>query len=196
MIEKYEQYLNYLNPKFANYFEQQKPYIYCKEGCSICCETGLYPHSKLEFEYLMIGLNSLPEDKKQQVQDNIKQIKIDRQNITDGKGYYKCPFLLNKSCSIYNYRSMICRTYGLLHFSYDENNKEKFNIPACVANGLNYNQVYDNEKETISAEMYAASGIQEEPLSYNISLKLLLDNSYTQDLGIEFGENKSLVDWF
>lgn len=196
MIENYEKYLDLLAPYLQKYFDQQKPYIHCKEGCSICCETGLYPLSNLEFDYMMIGLNSLPKKEKQQIYKSIEQIKIDRQNITDGIGYYKCPFLLDKKCSVYRYRSIICRTYGLMHFWEDKDNNQRFNIPCCVSDGLNYSEVYDEERGTISAQKYAQSGIEAEPLSYNLGLKYLLSCEFAKDLKLEFGENKSLIDWF
>lgn len=194
MIQKYEKYLEFIGSYLKKYFDQQKPYIHCKEGCSICCETGLYPTSKLEFDYLMLGMESLADSEKKQIIDNINQIKIDRQNVTDGIGYYKCPFLLNKKCSVYKHRGIICRTYGLLQITYDKDDKQRYQIPCCVSNGLNYSSVYDEATQSISVTKFAKLGIKEEPLSYNLGLKYLLNNEHTTDLN--FGENKSLIDWF
>lgn len=196
MIEKYEKYLDILGSYLKKYFEQQKPYIHCKEGCSICCETGLYPLTKVESDYLMVGFKALSEIEKQQIYENIKKIKNYRKTIKEGQGYYQCPMLINNRCSIYNYRGIICRSYGLMQFYFDENNIQKYRIPCCASNELNYSEVYDENTETISMEMYTASGIKEEPLSYNLSLKYLLNNEITKNLGIDFGETKSLVDWF
>ena len=197
MIENYEKYLEILNSYLTKYFDQQKPYIHCKEGCSICCETGLYPLSNLEFDYLTIGFHMLSPEEQRQVKENIKQIKTDRENNKDDEiGYYKCPFLLNKRCSAYKYRGIICRTYGLLHFTTDKDDNQKFNVPCCVSDGLNYSSVYDEEKQMISAEKFSKLGIEEEPLSYNLGLKYLLNNEFTTQLNLTFGENKNLIDWF
>lgn len=194
MIRKYEKYLDFIGSYLEKYFEQQKPYIHCKEGCSICCETGLYPLSKLEFDYLMVGMGLLNDTEKKQVLDNIQQTKKSCKSV-DGKDvYYQCPFLLNKRCSVYNHRSIICRTYGLLQFVTDKDDKNSFHIPCCVTEGLNYSSVYDESTQTISVEKFLKLEIKEEPLSYYIGLKYLLDNEYTADL--EFGEVKNLINWF
>ena len=34
MIENYEKYLEFISGKIDGFFEKQKPYIACKEGCS------------------------------------------------------------------------------------------------------------------------------------------------------------------
>ena len=48
--------------------------INCTAGCSACCETGDYPVSQLELEYLMQGFASLDNTLKLEVQKNIKTI--------------------------------------------------------------------------------------------------------------------------
>lgn len=196
MLEKYEKYLDILSSYINKYFEQQKPYIHCKEGCSICCETGIYPLTKVEFEYLSVGFNNLPTDEKAQIYENIKEIKEYRKNITEGPGYYKCPMLINNRCSVYEHRGIICRSYGLMQFYFDDNNIQRYRIPCCASDGLNYSEVYDEKAENISMEMYTKSGIKEEPLSYNLGLKYLLNNEFTKELELDFGESKGLVDWF
>ena len=59
---------------------------------------------------------------------------------------------------------------------------------------MNYSEVYDEVNQKISLEKYNASGIEAEPLAYNLGLKYLLNSEFTS--GIDFGENKSLIDWF
>lgn len=193
MIIKYIKYIETINSHIQKFFEQQKPYIHCKEGCSICCEKGHYPLTELEYEYVKIGFNNLSLEEKQSIKDKAIKIKMEIQNSQEEKPYYECPFLLNKRCSIYKHRGIICRTYGLLHFYETKDGTQKFNIPCCVSNGLNYSNVYDEEKQTISAEKYKLSNIKEEPLSYNLGLNYLLNNELTKD--ITFGETKALIDW-
>lgn len=190
-MEKYKEFLDNLTKYLQKYFEQQKPFIFCKEGCSICCETGHFPVTNVEFEYLMEGFDKLSDEHKLIVIDNYDKAKEQREKDAE-KGYYSCPFLINNKCSVYENRAIICRTYGLLQTSYDDEGKEKFYIPCCASMGLNYSNVYDTQKSIISSEMYAKSGITEEPLSYNIGLKYLLKSELAQS--VEFGESKPLIE--
>ena len=192
-IKKYELYLAYLMPKLEKFFQEQSPYIYCKEGCSHCCEKGEYPFSELEFAYIMYGSKSLTPQIINELNNNISQIKqAQKNNTTNNKFLYKCPFLINKRCVVYNFRGLICRTHGLAFF--DKNNK--LVVPACVDKGLNYSNVYDFEKQNLSSKKCKELGIKQEPLAHNVGLHFILDNSITNQLKINFGENKSLIDWF
>lgn len=197
MIEKYETYLELIESRLLKkYFEQQKDYIFCKEGCSSCCESGQYPFSGLEYKYAMQAYEALDEQQKKIIQDKVKKIKKVRGNDELKDFMYECPFLIDKKCSIYNNRGIICRTHGLLFFLTDKDGNRSNKIPDCANYGLNYSNVYDDEKKTISQELWEKSGIETEPVAYNISLKTLLNNGATKELELEFGEEKALIDWF
>lgn len=158
----YIEFLENLDKKLGEYFNTHKKFIHCKLGCSACCEKGDYPLSKIELEYLMQGYISLNNETKVQVQNNIKKIE------TGGA----CPFLINKKCSIYPYRPIICRVHGLAYICKDNTVK----LPFCVNNGKNYADVYENGEITINP---------------------VLDNLDTQNVlkDFDFGEIRNLVDW-
>ena len=196
MIKKYEQYLEQLNGFLKKFFDQQKPYIFCKEGCAICCETGEYPFSELEFKYAMLGYNTLSDKEKNIIKAKIKEIKNEKKISTDKKFMHACPFLIDKKCSIYKNRGIICRSYGLLSYTTNKNEEQIYCIPCCVDKGLNFSNVYDIEAKMISSKLWQETGIEVEPVSYNLGLKFLLDNDMTQKLQLEFGESKALIDWF
>lgn len=197
MTKDYELYLNIMQKKyFDKYFEQQKEYMFCKQKCSKCCEFGEYPFSGLEFKYAMIGYEGLNDEKKALVKEKIKKVKALQADWKDGEFMYECPFLLDKMCSIYEHRGMICRTHGLMFYYIDENGEEKNKAPNCMCSGLNYSQVYDENTKTISNEMMKKSGIETEPVAYNLSLKFLLNNELTKKMELDFGEEKALIDWF
>lgn len=72
-------------------------YTPCREGCSYCCEYDELAITEIEIQYIEKNLN------------------ISRNLLTIGppvKGR-KCPFLKDRSCSIYPYRPFLCRK----HFS-------------------------------------------------------------------------------
>lgn len=197
MLDLYEKYLKLVESKLLNkYFSQQKDYIFCKEGCDFCCKNGEYPFSDLEFKYLMLGFEFLDENTKSIIRSNVSNLKEQKKQSTQKPFVYECPFLINKRCSVYNHRGLICRTHGLLFFSIDDDGKVKNKMPYCVNLGLNYSNVYDKETKMISQELWDKSKIETEPVAHNISLKALMKNDAVQYLGLEFKELRALIDWF
>lgn len=203
-LASYKAYLNLIEERMLNkYFEQQKPYICCKAGCSHCCEKGQYPVTKIELAYLLLGFSQLSNETKSKILAKIQKLKQDKvkfesENPNSEEGFmYECPFLENHKCSVYDYRAIICRTHGLMFFILDEKTKEEKNkIPFCVHLGLNYSNIYDEKTKVLSLEKMKALGIEQEPLAYNLSLKTLLNNEIAKNLDFEFGEVKTMLDWF
>ena len=62
MFENYEKYLEFLNLKLQGFFENQKPYIFCKKGCAKCCKNAQFPFSCVEVAYLTSKLKTLDEN--------------------------------------------------------------------------------------------------------------------------------------
>ena len=192
-IQKYQLFLKFFEPKLTKFFEEQKPYIFCKEGCSHCCEKGEYPFSQIEFSYLMMGVRTLPLEMVAEIEKNVTQIKEDKKNHTEDTPFmHACPFLINKRCCLYQYRGIICRTHGLAFFS----KAGKILVPACVDKGLNYSNVYDFENKTISDTKYEELGIEQEPLAHNVGLHFMTNNSFNESIKLDFGELKPMLDWF
>jgi len=199
MIEKYEKYLELIGyGLIQKHFEEQKDYIKCKQGCSFCCESGQYPFSEVEFEYLMLGYNTLSDEEKAIIQSKVQEVKSLKSEIieTEDKRFmYECPFLINKKCSVYKYRGIICRTHGLLFFMVDKDGKSSNKMPDCATKGLNYSNVLDLKTGILSVELWEKTGIKTEPVAYNLSQKAMLKNVLTEELQLEFGQTKALIEW-
>lgn len=195
-MEVYEKYLEIIDKYLVKFFDQQKDYIFCKEGCSICCENGSYPFSKLEFDYLIYGFTKLPEELKNQITNDIKRLKEEKIKSGDAKFFHKCPFLIDKKCSVYKYRALICRNYGLMYFYKNKSGEQRYHMPCCVSQGLNYSNVYDKKEGILTTEKWKETGIEVEPVSYNVSLDFLMNNNLTKFLELEFGNQKHILDWF
>ena len=194
MLKTYKKYLTFVQEKhFNKHFEAQKEYIHCKEGCAECCTKGEYPVSELEMAYLMAGFHALDKETQDIIANKIDQLVKERKET--GNRFYECPFLINNRCSVYENRPIICRSHGLLFYVL-QNGVNRNKIPACSKIGLNYSEVYDEEKQIICPEKWKKSGIKTEPVAYNISREVLISNNATKDLNLDFGESKALIDWF
>ena len=82
-IQKYRIYLQYLEKKLGEYFKEQSPYIFCKAGCSSCCEKGEYPFTEIEFAYLMIGVQTLDKETFNKIEQNMFEVKQQKQNCKE-----------------------------------------------------------------------------------------------------------------
>lgn len=191
MFEDYEKFLAFLNKKLEKFFSEQAPYIFCKKGCSKCCQNAEFPYSQLEASYLAEGFKNLDFETQTKINSNIEKIKQEKESFKGTKFLYTCPFLIDNVCSVYEYRGIICRTFGLIANSSSENAK----LPFCYSEGLNYSNVVDMEKNQITQEKYLQSGIKNEPLGYNISYDFLTAPKIENVFNIKFGDKKPLIDW-
>lgn len=198
MIDNYLLYLGYITNKIQKYFDEQKEYIRCSKGCSKCCEHAQFPYSEIEFKLILEGLKSLGLEVQKTVVENINQIVKDRAEFLKSSSEepfrYQCPFLVNNECSVYYYRGLVCRTFGLMTFISDSPKTPR--IPFCAYEGLNFSEVLDKEQNNISDEKFAQLGFKEEPKAYNIDYSTLINEEIAEGFGFRFGKVKPLIDWF
>ena len=192
MIENYITYLNFLSEKFNRFFDKQKPYIFCKKGCGKCCKNAQFPYSQIEFEYLMRGTLYFDLKTKEAVVSNIKSVMKAKENFQGKKFVYDCPFLINNECVVYNYRGIVCRSFGLMTVGEDG----KIKVPFCCFQGLNYSNVMEDDGKHVSEEKFKQLGCKEEPTAFNVSYKFLTDPDFERGFNFSFGEKKPLIDWF
>lgn len=192
MLKNYGLYLYHITNKINEFFERQKAYIFCKEGCSKCCEEGEYPWSNIEYQYLMEGFNKLPNETKKIIIAETRKLKEEKKKFIGERFMHKCPFLINKVCSVYEHRGIICRSFGLL----TKNAKNgHVKVPFCYGMGLNYSNVYDEKQNILSNEKYKELGIDTPPNCYNVDYAFLTDDVFARGYGFEFGEKKPLLDF-
>ena len=167
-LEAYCQFLRVVNKRINEHFEDQKEFICCKEGCAQCCKNAQYPCSKLEFEFLKIGFISLPLEQQKIIISNIEKIKNEVKEHKEGKFTYTCPFLINDRCSVYNFRMIICRTFGLAYYE---------------------------ESNSLSSKKKEELHYKNEPVAYNLDMKNLKKKFGKDIMHLDFGEEKALIDW-
>ncbi len=192
VLENYLVYLNVIEKKVNKFFDEQKPYIFCKKGCAKCCQNAEFPFSKIEFCYLMEGASKLPLETKQIISDNITKILTQRKQCTKEEFLYTCPFLINNVCSVYQYRGIVCRTFGLMSIGSDGRVK----VPFCCFQGMNYSNVLEDGGTQISREKYQKLGYEKEPVAFNINYNFLTDADFENGFHFKFGEKKPLIEWF
>ena len=184
-------YITYLNKKLEGFFERQSPYIFCKKGCSKCCQNGEYPFSQVEFSFIICGFLRLPIERQREIMAKVQKLKEEKAKA-QGNFTYECPFLFNNECSVYDFRGIICRSFGLMSI----NPKGKSKIPFCAFEGLNYSNVVDYDTKIISTEKYKKLGDVPEPLAFNVGYEFLTSDDIGKNFNINFGEKKALIDWF
>lgn len=189
--KRYEIFLYTLNKELQKMFDNQAEFIKCKEGCSYCCEKGEYPFSELEFNYLIEGYKQLDSNTKKIIKENIKQINKEKSKNTDIIFMHKCPFLIDKRCSVYKNRGIICRTFGLLC----EHNDGRLTIPFCHEYGLNYAQLYDKELGQLIDERDGIKLSKTEPAAFRIERDNIMNLSIAKNLNIVWGDSKTMIDF-
>lgn len=192
MLCNYAVYLEFLNEKLKKFFESQKPYIFCRKGCAKCCKNSQFPYSAIEFRYLLNGALTLDKRIQEKIEANIKELLEKKKNFRGKKFLYDCPFLIDDVCSVYPYRGVICRTFGLMTNTVNQ----KIKAPFCAFKGLNYSNVLNLRKKTISVRKFKKLNTKLEPLGFNISYKYLTCEDYERTFNIKFGESKPVIDWF
>ena len=157
-----EDFYRILDLRLEEYFCAHKTYICCKKGCSLCCEKGDYPLSQFELQYLMSGYAALDNNLKIKVQNNIK-------GMERGGA---CPFLVDKICTVYPYRPVVCRIHGLAYLYCTD----KVKVPYCANESKNYSKIYASGEITIN------------PVQENLDTPAVLKD-------LDYGEIRNLYDW-
>lgn len=174
MLKRYEQFLKEFDKHLRELQQTQSEQVKCTKGCSRCCQQGDYPFSRLEMEYLMAGFVTLPKEIQDKVRENVKEAK--------GKKEYKCPFLIDDLCCLYDRRGLVCRIHGLAYL-----NEGAIRLPDCANYGLNYSDVYDKETKKISIENV---------IKENLRIDVIFDSPLAQKYNLEKGQIRRLIDWF
>ena len=191
-LQNYQNYLSFIDKTLSKFFVSQHEYIKCKKGCALCCKNAQFPFSFIEFSFLLSGFYNLDKSTKNIIESNITNIIHLKKFSNSEKFLYDCPLLIDNACSLYNYRGIVCRTFGLP--CNDKSNIHNTKVPFCYKFGLNYAQVIDNE--TISLEKFQNSGLKSQPLGFNLQYDFLTGPAFEKQFNFKFGNKLPLIDWF
>ena len=191
MIQNYITYLNFIDEKLKKFFARQKPYIFCKKGCGKCCKNAQFPYSSIETAYLLYGFMQLDKSVQDKVDLNLQKVIEEKRKFIGKKFRYNCPFLVDDVCCVYEYRGLVCRSFGLMTNGING----KIQVPFCCYEGLNYSNVMDDEGKKVSKEKFEKLKVEEEPVAFNVSYEFLTDPDFERGFNFSFGEKKPLIEW-
>ena len=105
-----QQFYKKIDELVIPYFEEYRPYLQCKKGCTECCtdETG-FEIRQIEANEIIRAFDTLSKEEQAIITEKIRQAKI-----TQTLDTMPCPMLIESACSIYSARPIICRVFGLL----------------------------------------------------------------------------------
>ena len=102
-------------------------YDFSCRGCEEnCCEERFYHHTLSEFLYLLQGLQTLDECRRNDIFDRAREVaKLYRIHDMEGQARrIMCPLNSDGLCSLYQHRLMICRLHGVPYRMLRPDNKE------------------------------------------------------------------------
>lgn len=195
-LKGYIIYLNFIQQKLDKYFDEQKPFIFCKKGCGKCCKNQQFPYTQIEMQYLITGVLALTPEIRSKVEENLNRVieahKIYKQKKLKSKFKYTCPFLIDNVCSVYDYRGLICRCFGLMI----KPDNGSVNIPFCCFEGLNFSNVMNLKAKQFSKRKYKSLNTEKTPNVYQVGYYQLIDEDLAKGFGFKFGQVKAMIDWF
>ena len=68
-------------------------------------------------------------------------------------------------------------------------------MPFCESLGLNYANVYDDEKEKFDYSLIDKLGLQNPPKPFPVTRNLLMDKDLFESEPLDFGGTKPLIEW-
>ncbi|MCA9807640.1 MAG: YkgJ family cysteine cluster protein [Cyanobacteria bacterium HKST-UBA06] len=137
VAEAAKQIFDVLDRHVAGLAQRYADQMACRKGCWSCCRDT-FSISLVEGVILLEGLVVLAQTNRQRAQKVLEQLQA------PPTGY--CPLLIDGACSVYAYRPVVCRAYGLLV-------KAKAQISSCL---LNFNRLADDEIAVLELDPFNA----------------------------------------
>jgi Fe-S-cluster containining protein len=98
------------------YADVSAHYGFVCSGCeNSCCRTRFYHHTLIEYGYLTMGFDALPESERHVVHARAVQTNAYWMSHAESGPESMCPLNVDGRCLLYPYRPMICRLHGIPH---------------------------------------------------------------------------------
>lgn len=111
-IQNYKEFLLKVGNLVNELVNQYQEEINCKINCCDCC-NNLINISIIEASYLRMGFDISSDEIKNKILENISNLNDLIEHESLPKTNIVCPLLFKQKCLLYEYRPVVCRTFGL-----------------------------------------------------------------------------------
>ncbi|MBI4909146.1 MAG: YkgJ family cysteine cluster protein [Acidobacteria bacterium] len=136
--------------------------IKCGPGCTDCCGQ-LFQITEIEAAWVSVGVSRMEEEERMRLRGRAARYLEDRKAVVARKGMQEawgrlpppgsrlpCPALVEGVCSIYEYRPLICRKFGMPLYNPDKPGQ----VFACELNFRNGEPIEDGQLVQIQSEIH------------------------------------------
>ena len=153
MIERFEEVCRQVQEEFDRNRRLHGSRIQCRPGCTDCCHQ-LFQITEIEAGYISRGLKALDESSREALRSRAIPYLAERRRLIAEKGEQEawgnlppagarlaCPALDGGVCSIYEFRPLICRRFGMPLYNPDKPGR----VFACELNFRDGEEIQDPE---------------------------------------------------
>jgi Fe-S-cluster containining protein len=151
--DRYLEVVAAVDAEFARNLKLHGDRIHCRAGCSDCCHQ-LFQISPIEAAYIAAGVQRLHPADRDALRSRAEVYIDARRKLVTTTGEPEswgnlppvgtrlaCPALIDGACSIYEYRPLICRKFGMPLYNPDKPGR----IFACELNFKDGEEIQDRE---------------------------------------------------
>ncbi len=151
ILNKYLQLCREVEDEFARNRRLYRGRIHCRPGCSDCCHQ-IFQITEIESGYITQGVRQMSTEARRRLVARARPYQEERRRLVASQGEPEawgslpppgtrlaCPALEDGVCTIYPYRPLICRKFGIPLYNPDKPGR----VYACELNFQNGEEVRD-----------------------------------------------------
>jgi len=163
MIGSFHRICNRIAEEFSRNRHLHGARIQCGPGCSDCC-SQLFQITEVEAAFLSAGVRTLPEVQQNQLRERAGRYLEARARLVSEKGEQEawgglppegtrlaCPALDEGICTVYEWRPLICRKYGIPLYNPEKPDR----VFACERNFRAGEEIEDGRLIQIQTALHA-----------------------------------------
>ncbi|MBL8231098.1 MAG: YkgJ family cysteine cluster protein [Bryobacterales bacterium] len=195
MIDRYLKICTAFEVEFERNRKLHGSRIQCRAGCSDCCHQ-LFQITEVEAAWISHGVAMLPDSRREELRTRAAVYLEERRKLVTAKGEPEawgslppvgtrlaCPALENGVCTIYEYRPLICRKFGIPLYNPDKPGR----VFACELNFKAGDAIEDGQLVRIQTSIhqdwkrlqaaYNDAGLARDPEPITVARALMEDFS-------------------
>ncbi|MDX1982499.1 MAG: YkgJ family cysteine cluster protein [Bryobacteraceae bacterium] len=162
MLNRYLEISRQVEQEFERNRSLHGARMLCRAGCSQCCEQ-LFQITEIEAGWVSVGMQRMEAARRERLRERAASYLVERARLRTATGEREtwgklppegtrlaCPALEDGICSIYEYRPLICRKFGMPIFNPDRPDR----LMACELNFKAGEAIEDNELVQIQTGLH------------------------------------------